>query len=125
VQSKYFKIGVPGTNKALMRFYPEFLVAGPFATTFAITTDYGQTVTNALTTNPAQLATELVWDVGAWDQAVWGGDFGFSSFGPPASRIDLAGLEGEAFSFGVSMTQALAPWIWSGGSGVIQQRGRT
>ncbi|MDB5094565.1 MAG: hypothetical protein JWO85_2666 [Candidatus Eremiobacteraeota bacterium] len=125
VQSKYFKIGVPGTNKALQRFYPEFQVAGAFSAPFTISTDYGLSTTQALTTNPTVATNTLVWDQGFWDQMVWGGLTGFVPFGSPMSRIDLPGVQGESFAFGISMTQALAPWIWSGGSGVYQQQGRT
>jgi hypothetical protein len=126
-QSKYFKLGVPGTNKALQRFYPEFLVSGTFSTVFTVSTDYGLSTQNAETTNPVTSLTSLMWDTAGslWDQAAWGGLSTFVPFGSPSSRIDFPGIQGESFAFGVSMSSPLAPWIWSGGTGVYSQRGRT
>jgi hypothetical protein len=126
VQSKFFKLGVPGTNKALQRFYPEFLVTGAFSTNFTVGTDYGATMQQQVTINPAMLGVVSTWDVSLWDINVWTGTMvPYSNFGSPKSRIDYPGIQGESFSFGVLMTMPLAPWFWSGGSGVFSQRGRT
>jgi hypothetical protein len=120
-QSKYFKVGVPGTNKTLTRWYPEFLVsATPFSIPVTISTDYGNATTSNAVTQPG---TSLVWDVGEWDVNTWAGS-GFTSFNAPASRIDVD-IQAEAFAFGFQMNAALAPFIWAGGSGSYQQRGRT
>jgi hypothetical protein len=124
VQSKYFKIGVPGTNKAVQRFYPEFQTTGAFTANITLNTDYGfQQTYQVLSFNSSN--TELVWDDGTWDTQVWAGTQGFGPFGPPRSRCDFAGTQGESFSFGVTATAAQSPWIWAGGSGVYNQRGRT
>jgi len=125
VQSKYFKIGVPGSNKAMQRFYPEFQIAGNFQGSFIISTDYGLTTTNTVLANPLSISNIGEWDVSLWDVGVWGGLSAFVPFGAPYSRIDLPGLQAESFAFGFNMTTALAPWIWAGGSGVFSQRGRT
>lgn len=128
VQSKYFKLGVPGTNKALERFYPEFQNAGAFQTNFTVSTDYGAQNTQTETTNPAPVQRILTWDAGplyGWDNSVWGGPTQYIPFGSPTSRLDLPGIQGESFAFGVSMTTALASWIWAGGTGVFSQQGRT
>jgi hypothetical protein len=124
-QSKYFKIGVPGTNKSLQRFYPEFQVTGVFNTAFTVSTDYGLNTSQAEIENPAPITNLFVLDVSELDFAVLAGPTAFSPFGPPLSRLDLPGLQGESFAFGVAMSTPLAPWIWSGGSGVYNQRGRT
>jgi hypothetical protein len=125
VQTKYFKIGVPGTNKALQRFYPEFLVAGAFQAPFTMSTNYGQVITQVFIENLTPVGSGMTWDVGQWDVNSWGGALGFSSFGAPISRLDFPGTQAESFAFGISTTQSLAPWIWSGGSGVYTQLGRT
>jgi hypothetical protein len=126
VQSKFFKIGVPGTTKALLRFYPEFQVSGNLVQLFTVVTDYGASTTNALLDNVlAPGATTGLWDMGDWDLCTWGGFSGFGNFGPPASRLDFAGVEAESFAFGVSMNTPSAPWVWSGGSGTYAQRSRT
>ena len=101
-QSKYFKIGAPGTNKALTRFYPEFFVDN---------------------TGSGGNPNVLIWDQGQWDVNVWAGS-GYTSFNAPETRIDYD-LQGEAFAFGFQMSSALPPFIWAGGSGSYQQRGRT
>jgi hypothetical protein len=125
VQSKYFKIGVPGTTKALQRFYPEFSVAGAFSALFTVSTDYGNTLTQQVAAN-SYASSLLVWDSGDWDVNYWaaGGTGQPVSLGPPVTRLDYPGLQAESYAFGVSMNQALPSWIWSGGSGVFNQQGR-
>lgn len=125
VQSKYFKLGVPGTNKSLQRFYPEFQVAGNFSQPFTVASDYGASLAQAETTVPNPPMGSLVWDSGYWDASDWAGATSMTPFGSPQSRLDFAGIQGESFAFGVSMSTASAPWIWSGGTGVFCQQGRT
>lgn len=123
-QSKYFKLGVPGTNKVLTRFYPEFLVSSlPFSIPCTVSTDYGNTTVSNVVANAASGSAVGVWDVSLWDVALWGGA-GYVSFNAPQSRIDY-NIQAEAFAFGFNMTTALAPFIWAGGSGTYSQRGRT
>jgi hypothetical protein len=126
LQTKYYKIGVPGTNKAMFRFYPEFFLSGTFVGDFLLSLDYG----GAQVTTPLSLAYVPfygVWDVSTWDDADWGtgAQAEFVPFTAPTTRVDYPASQGESFSFGIQMTQALAPWIFAGGSGVVQQRGRT
>lgn len=125
-QSKYFKIGVPGTNKCLQRFYPEFFVAGNFTAQLTISTNYGLSQTSQETTNPTATTDTLYWDTSGslWDASVWGGLIGFVPFGAPQSRSDFS-VQFESIAFGVQTLTAQAPWIWSGGSGVWNQLGRT
>jgi hypothetical protein len=130
VQSKYFKVGVPGTNKALQRFYPEFLVSGMFSIPFTVALDYGRGSQQVESTAPGYItgAASLEWGVGLWDMSNWGGPAAFVSFGAPYSRLDFAGTQGEAFAFGAMMNSAaggLSPWVWTGGTGVFSQRGKT
>lgn len=123
-QSKFFKIGTPGTNKTLTRFYPEFFVsATPFAIPFTFSTDYGNTTSFSLVENAAGSSGVLIWDQGFWDVNLWGGS-GYTAFNAPASRIDVD-IPFEALAVGVKMTSALAPFIFAGGSGSLSQRGRT
>lgn len=124
-QSKYFKLGVPGTNKALQRVYPDFFVAGAFSTNFTVSTDYGLTTTQQLIFSPISATNSLIRDVGMWDVGVWGGAAAFVPFTAPQTRIDVPGTQAEAFAFGVNTSTPLAPWIWSGCSGVYTQLGRT
>lgn len=126
LQTKFYKIGVPGTNKALERFYPEFYLSGTFTGAFTLSLDYGA----AQVISPLNLFYSsffMVWDVSEWDEAEWGAGGGpqYLSYTAPTTRIDYPGSQGEAFSFGVKMTQPLAPWIFAGGSGAYAQRGRT
>ena len=123
-QSKYFKVGVPGTNKTLTRFYPEFFVSStPFAIPFTFSADYGNLTTAVVVDNAGALAAAGIWDQSNWDVALWGAS-GYAAFNAPASRIDTD-IQFEAMSFGVNMATALPPWIWAGGTGVYNQRGRT
>jgi hypothetical protein len=125
VQSKFFKLGVPGTNKALQRFYPEFLVAGVFSQPFTVSSNYGSSTTQVETTVPNPPTNALVWDVGFWDVNFWAGPNQMIPFGSPQSRLDFPSLQGESFAFGVNMNSSSAPWIWVGGTGVFCQQGRT
>jgi hypothetical protein len=125
-QSKYFKIGAPGTNKALTRFYPEFFVsATPFSIPVTVATDYGNATTTTVVDNTGSSGNPnvLIWDQGQWDVNVWAGS-GYTSFNAPETRIDYD-LQGEAFAFGFQMSSALPPFIWAGGSGSYHSRGRT
>lgn len=124
--TKFYKIGVPGTNKALQRFYPEFFVSSEFIANFVMNPNYG----SGSVVTPLDLPYESffgIWDVSAWDDADWGSTGGpqFTAFTGPTTRIDYPGSQAESFAFGVQMTQALAPWVFAGGSGVYSQRGRT
>lgn len=129
VQTKYFDLGIPGTTKAMMRFYPELFVGGTFNASFVLGVDAGNTTTAALV-NSGSAATlaALNWDSGFWDVNIWDGQTGFYRFGPQASRIDFNAIEGTEFSFGIQMTAttgALSPWIFTGGVGVYHQRSLT
>lgn len=129
VQTKYFDLGLPGTTKALMRYYPELFIGGTFNANFVLGVDAGNTTTSALV-NSGSAATlaALMWDSGFWDINVWDGQTGFYRFGPQASRIDFNAVEGVEFSFGIQMTAttgALSPWIFTGGTGLYHQRSYT
>lgn len=123
VQTKYFKLGVPGTVKALERFYPEFFITGPFAANVTASADYGTTLVNTLVDQDTPPQGALVWDQGEWNVNTWQQQ-SFIPFVAPATRIDYPSFQGESFAFGVSMTQALSPWIFAGGTGVASQQGR-
>jgi hypothetical protein len=125
VQSKYFKLGLPGTNKMVTRFYPEFLITGNFSTTFTLSSDYGSNASNTQTQSALPITNAFQLDVSELGMAVLGGTFGFTPFGSPASRLDFSGLQGDSFAFGISTSTPLAPWVWSGGSGVFSQQGKT
>jgi hypothetical protein len=123
-QSKYFKVGVPGTNKTLTRWYPEFFVsATPFQLPVTVSTDYGNTTASSVIENSATAIP--LWDSGVlWDSGALWGATGYTSFNAPATRLDFD-LQAEAFAFGFAMNAAMAPFIWAGGSGSFAQRGRT
>lgn len=124
IQTKFFKVGVPGTNKALQRCYPEFYLSGPFYADWVIGTDYGtDTYSSIIVVNPDVGVAE--WDVSEWDDFLWGGGSAFVSYNSPESRLDFGGIQAEAFAFGVQTTSGCAPWTFAGVSGVWNQRGRT
>jgi hypothetical protein len=124
VQSKFYKIGVPGTNKALQRFYPELFAAGDLDLNFVVNLNYGSTaVVNNLDIEYNSFYG--IWDVSQWDVAQWAPDQLTFQYAEVQPRIDYPGTQAEAFSFGVQMTQALSPWIFAGGSGAYSQRSRT
>jgi hypothetical protein len=123
-QSKYFKVGVPGTNKTLTRYYPEFFVsATPFQLPVTVSTDYGNTTASSVIEN-SSMAIPL-WDSGVlWDSGALWGATGYTSFNAPATRLDFD-IPFEAVAFGFAMSAAMAPFIWAGGTGSFSQRGRT
>jgi len=150
VQSKFFKLGVPGTNKALQRWYPEYQIAGLFSVLSTVATDYGAVVYTAESAPASTQGGFLYWapSLTATYDGIWGGTdpttgltytgsswagIGFSNYGSPNSRIDVPGTQAESFAFGIVMAApygpngdgAVAPWIWAGGTGVYTQRGRT
>jgi hypothetical protein len=128
-QSKYYKVGLPGTPKVLMRWYPE-MFASSINGYFNLVNDYGSnTSTNAnFTSTSAQAfydgAGSFVakYDNGSTPVTNWGtGALAF--FGAPGTRQD-ANLRGEAFSFGFSSTTQLQPWIFQGLTGTYAQHAR-
>lgn len=124
VQTKFFKIGAPGTNKALTRCYPEFFLPGPLSGVFEVQTDYGQTVTAQVVAQAPQFGS--LWDAASWDAATWSNSSGaLQPYVAPASRIDFPGTQGEAYAFGFYSNGGSSPWVFGGLTGVIQQRGRT
>uniref|UniRef100_E6QP79 Uncharacterized protein n=1 Tax=mine drainage metagenome TaxID=410659 RepID=E6QP79_9ZZZZ len=122
-QTKYFPLGVPGTNKMLTRAYPEFFLTGPIQGNFYAQTDYGNIVNAHLLATTPQ--TGYLWDVGQWDQAIWSANLVFQPYGPPASRVDFDETQGNTFAFGVTTSGGTAPYIFGGMTGVFKQLGRS
>ena len=116
VQTKYFKIGMPGTRKKMRRAYPEMFTE-VFTGTFTVTTDYGQSAGSGAST--AVTASTFTWDQSLWDQALWSA----TGLGFFKNRIDF-NVAGEAFAFSVSSADTNPPWRFVGLSGVFVQEAR-
>lgn len=123
-QTKFYKLGVPGTNKALMRVYPEFFISGSLVGNFFAQTDYGGPQIMSEVANPITVGF-MQWDVASWDEAYWAGSGAFQPWVAPNSRIDFPGTQGDSFSFGFVNTQAVASYQFGGLTGTYQARGRT
>lgn len=122
-QSKYFKLGIPGTNKMLLRTYPEFFLSGPLNATFVVSTDYGNDAYSNLV--GVSYLSGALWDVALWDVGLWGSGQAFNPYGFPVSRIDYQGVEAESFSFGLTTVGSSAPWIFQGLTGSFSQKSAT
>ena len=109
-QTKYFKVGVPGTPKRIMRWYPEFF-AGTTSFTLSVINDYGtSSQVGAFNSIGGTYFYDSVSSL--YGSALWStGTRSF--FGAPATRTDL-NLQGEAFSFGVSSNGQNQPWVFQG-----------
>jgi len=103
VQTKFFKIGAPGTAKLLTRLYPEFFLNGPLTAAVSVTLDYG-----------GSTSSQSLNDAGVTQHSLIA----------PTSRLDWA-AQGEAFSFTVQTTGASSPWTLNGATGLFHQRGMT
>jgi hypothetical protein len=125
MQTKFFKLGVPGTNKFLTRLYPEFFITGDFNAEFIVQTDYGAASFSNIINGMAAAGSLGIWDVSYWDQAYWNLGNIYNSYGPPASRIDYDNLAGDSFSFGITTTGNSCLWTYGGLTGVFSQKGRT
>jgi hypothetical protein len=125
VVSKYFWIGDPGTNKALMRTYPELFISGPFAASFILGVDAGNVLVEEVINSLDYENNLLTWNVGTWNQQNWGGVNGFLWFGAPNTRLDWPGTQGDTFGFGMASSTPNSPWIFAGCTAVFQQRGKT
>jgi hypothetical protein len=120
VYTKFFKIGVPGTPKKMMRLYPELFVE-QFSGTCSVTTDYGASqASGLLSLSPAMSA---VWDTAIWDTSSWAANAVQTFLGAPATRIDLNEV-GEAFSFSIQTNSTNPPYILQGFTGVYKQETR-
>jgi hypothetical protein len=121
-QTKYFKLGLPGTTKMLLRAYPELFLSGPLAATFIVSTDYGNNAySNIVGVN---YTSGSLWDVADWDVGLWGSGQAFNPYGFPLSRIDYQ-VEAESFSFGLTTVGSSAPWIFQGFTGSYSQKAAT
>jgi hypothetical protein len=118
--TKFFKIGVPGTPKRLMRLYPELFVE-QFSGQVQATTDYGYTTSGQeISLTPPPMA---LWDVALWDQFTWAQTAVRTFLGAPSTRFDL-NLTGEAFSFGLQTNSTNPPWTLQGFTGTYRQESR-
>jgi hypothetical protein len=106
--TKFFKLGAPGTTKALRRTYPELTVLGPAGLTGVVATDYGATTS----TQPQPASTSAFNDI-------------FVPSGSPTTRVDWDQVTGDAFSFGIQNTVASGPWTVGGFSAAYHQRSMT
>jgi hypothetical protein len=123
MQTKYFKLGEPGTVKALRRQYPEFFACGTLNVNVTAATDYGTSITNNEVLYPFA-STVAQWDVSKWDEAVWAPSASFAPIVAPQTRVDYDGVAGDSFAFGVTTSVANPPWMYGGVTGVFHQRGR-
>lgn len=103
IQTKPFKTGVPGTNKALMRTYPEFFLNGPFNGSESIQVSYGANIGASV-----GIANATIY------QTAWVGD---------STRTDWSSVQGESFSFIFSTQSGSSPWTLQGLTALYHQRG--
>lgn len=120
-QTKYWKVGLPSTEKKIMRVYPE-IFAQSFAGNVTISADYGTT---------RQQSTEILFGT-QWNSTT-DAVIPQPLLGPTKARVDC-NLSGEAFSFGLAAnTNAAASffpgiqppgWTFQGISGTFVQGSR-
>ena len=93
IQSKFFKLGEPGTVKALRRLYPEFFACGTLSVNVTAATDYGTSVSSSEQFFP--FPTDVAeWDISQWDEAEWAADPRYLPIVAPATRVDYDGVSG-------------------------------
>jgi hypothetical protein len=125
MQTKYFKVGVPGTIKSLKRVYPELYVSGAFTGQLTLSFDYGATETNVdLPLALVPPAGGGMWNVMDWNVGVWAAQAFFVPFEAPNSRVDVDD-QFESCAFGISTNGGSLPWIFGGITGTYCQQGRT
>jgi len=123
MQTKFFKIGVPGTLKSLLRVYPELYVSGPFTGELTVALDYGASASNyTVPVAPQQSGAE--WDVMLWDVGLWAAGGSFAPFVAPDSRVDVDEPQFESCALGISTSSGSSPWIFGGFTGTYRQLGR-
>ena len=118
--TKFFKVGVPGTPKRIMRVYPELFFEA-FTGTIGVTTNYGTGLTTQLIINPQPGNSQ--WDAFLWDVGQWSAAQSQEFYGAPESRFDM-NLTGEAFGFNLSTSSVNPPWVLQGFTGVYKQESR-
>jgi hypothetical protein len=142
-QTKFFKVGVPGTPKKVTRWYPEFFSSGVLNVGLTISNDYGTSAGSHDTFSPQTAGGAFFYDGTArYDSAsspatTWGAAVPIF-YGAPQTRTDIlatytdannstfsqSGIQGEAFSFGVNSSNISAPWIFQGLTGTYAQEAR-
>jgi hypothetical protein len=125
--TKYFKTGVPGTPKRLMRWYPEFFT-GPATFSLAVINDYGASQAGGT----AQGVGNASYYGNAGSQTLNGGTgYGYALWasgvrgflGAPTTRQD-ANLTGEAFAFSAGTNAQTQPWVFQGLTGNYAQEAK-
>lgn len=116
-QTKFFKIGQPGTPKTLLRVYPEIFatIAQPG---LGIATDYA--VASTFDTIPIAAEAAMTWGTSLWGPPTTWATAGLSF---TALRIDF-NLQAEAFAFVMQSNDMNPPWRWVGLTGVFSQNGK-
>jgi hypothetical protein len=115
-QTKFFKIGEPGTPKTLLRAQPELFTTS-FNGQFSVTTDYGAIATLAVLVSVAIPGS--TWGGSTWGGTIWNSPM--LTFSKP--RLDF-NLQGEAFAFSIFTQDTNPPWRWVGLTGTYGQEGR-
>lgn len=113
--SKYFKIGLPGTPKALTRLYPE-LFTETFAGSLQADTDYGSSSVSQLLS--PQTTVQMLWDAANWDEGNWSPGAGLQYL---QQRVDV-NITAEAFAFGIFSNDTNPPWRFVGVTGEYAQK---
>ncbi len=125
VQTKYFKLGEPGTIKSLLRYYPELFIAGSFSGNATVQTDYGTGASSSLVSPLSRIINQgALWGTAIWGVDYWTASMPYTYFGAPRTRIDISGIQADAFSFGILSNQIAAPWVFAGLTGTYLQEGR-
>jgi hypothetical protein len=107
MQTKFYKVGQPGTQKRLLRVYPE-LFTETFNGSVLATANYlsGPTIIGGVSVP----SSGPLWDVALWDVALWGA--GVLVFVEPRIEPSDANEFFEAIALGMQSTVVQAPhWV--------------
>lgn len=94
--SKYYKIGDPGTEKRLLRLYPEMFTYNTFNGYLQVVTDYGAATNIVEITTPSSTAS--LWGKAIWGINLWGPGSGVGAYSKYRNDVNI---QGEAFAFGI------------------------
>jgi len=127
ILTKFFQLAGHGTQSRLIGITPELFVR-QCAGTIVVQTDYFIETPILDQLNVVPVANGLVWDMGTWDNYLWGGGGGWTFVAVPFQVDDTFGSgipPTHAYAFGIKTSDNNPPYRWAGISGEYAIEGRS
>lgn len=127
ILTKFFQLAGHGTQSRLIGITPELFVT-QCAGIIVVETDYYVVTPILDQVNAVPAANGLVWDMGTWDNYLWGGGGGWTFVAIPFQVDDTVGTgvpPTHTYAFGMKTSDKNPPYRWAGISGEFAIEGKS